>query len=98
MEFNEVKTKLEFGLVVLGFEYYDYKLADLPEWIETGKTCEQGQEKHYVTEGKACGDCRRIYIPVEAIQKMTNDTLAACVHSIGSWLSKSRQHPLKVKV
>ncbi len=95
--FTEVKAKVEFGIELLGFTHYGYKFVTREEWIDTGAQCifEAENPGSHGDTATACSSCRLIYLPEENFG-MNNEKLGAMIHSATNWMSKGKQHPLRL--
>lgn len=74
MDYLEAKTKMEFGLVVLGYGDMGYHLVTEQEWKDTSNNCDT--KPHLLdSAGRICGDCKIFYIADARLEAITDKDL-----------------------
>ena len=84
MEFTEAKVKMEFGLVVLGYDDKEYKFITEQEWEDTSDNC---TDKPHLLElpGRVCGSCKVFYIRDETLNHMTDKELVPVLDTLAGF-------------
>ena len=90
MTFEELKTKFEFGLLVLGYDLLGYHLVTDEQWA--GKDC---SEPHIMSDMVACERCRMVHFAKDHIAEITDMDLITYLHRMVRWMNaQSKQQRL----
>jgi hypothetical protein len=95
--FEEIKSRLEFGLEVMGVSQHGYKFVTVKEWEEVGKECTFRADSHSIEDAKLCSPCRMMSMPERLYGAMNDDKLGIVVHSLVTYIGKSPQHHYALK-
>lgn len=85
MDYLEAKTKMEFGLNLLGSGDRGYQLVTEQEWIATSEAC--NTTPHLMDlPGRVCGDCKIFYIMEDKLETVTDEELVFGVHTLQDFI------------
>ncbi len=85
MDYSEAKTKMEFGLTMLGSGDRGYTLVTEQEWIDTSEACES--RPHLLDmPSKVCIICKVFFIMDDKLEQVTDDELVFGIHSLQDFI------------
>jgi len=92
MEFAEAKTRIEFGLKLLGHTRAWY-LVHLNIW-QLGKVYNsyiECPDKKHEDLPKSCLGCHKVYIPSSMLEDLSEDDIIKSIQGISGWILRSEQ-------
>ena len=85
MLFQEAKTKMEFGLALLGHKWKQYQLVTEQAWGNDYPDCKT--KPHLLdSPGRICGDCRIFYIADNRLEGITDEDLVEALKVLDGFM------------